>query len=117
MHIAWARCSFADRTRYTGKEGFPTVVYEVTSDHLRRIQSVSCGFAGTINDKTISRLDNFLQNLKVQPAFTTYQFPLYTGNGSETEDVLGAYVIVDGGYAKWRCVRSWEFVRHALFVM
>ena len=82
-------------------------MYEVTVDHLRKIRSVTCGFAGSVTDKSIQRLDRFLDNLKVQPVFTNYRFSIYSGNDSEKIDVLGAYVIVDGGYVRWRYVRWW----------
>lgn len=53
VHIAWDRCPAAWSSSFTGKEGFPTVAYEVVVDHLKRIRHVCyAGFPGAYNDKT-----------------------------------------------------------------
>ena len=56
--IVWDKC-FAGgvASACTGKEGFPTLAFEVSSDHKKRILSCSQYFWGSINDKTISLMD------------------------------------------------------------
>lgn len=64
VHIEWARAPFAEHSWYTGKEGYPTVVFEVTVDHTRKILSASMGFPGSINDRTISGIDTIMRNVR-----------------------------------------------------
>ncbi|CAN0312837.1 unnamed protein product [Ectocarpus sp. 4 AP-2014] len=52
-HIAWSRCPYNQARSYTGKEGFPTIAYQVTVDHAGRAMAVTEGFTGSTNDKTI----------------------------------------------------------------
>ena len=44
-HIKWDACPYSETVSYTGKEGFPTIAYEVTVDHSRRVLGVTRGFA------------------------------------------------------------------------
>jgi hypothetical protein len=37
VHFAWANCHAPSVPAYKGKENFPTMVYNVTSDHARRV--------------------------------------------------------------------------------
>ena len=53
-HIKWACCPFSEANSHTGKEGYPTIAYEVTVDHTGRALGVTGGFAGAQNDKTRS---------------------------------------------------------------
>ena len=52
-HVPWDRVPAALVSAYIGKEGIPTVSYEVTDRHDRWIMAASQGFAGSWNDKTI----------------------------------------------------------------
>ncbi|CAM9181849.1 unnamed protein product, partial [Pylaiella littoralis] len=49
-HIAWSRCPYNQARSYTGKEGKPTVGYQVTVDHTGRVLAVTEGFTGSTND-------------------------------------------------------------------
>ncbi|CAN0369467.1 unnamed protein product, partial [Discosporangium mesarthrocarpum] len=40
---------------YTGKEGFPSIAYQVTVYHTGCALAVTAGFAGATSDKTIVR--------------------------------------------------------------
>jgi hypothetical protein len=55
VHVRWEMCPTGDFSLHKGKEGFATLVYEVTVDHHRKIMAVTRGFAGTMNDKTVVR--------------------------------------------------------------
>ena len=52
-HIGWSRCPYNQARLYTGKEGVPTVGYQVTVNHAGRAVAVTEGFTGSTNDKTI----------------------------------------------------------------
>ena len=56
-HIAWDRCPDESYNFMKGKEGFPTVSFEVIVDHTRRVLSVSEAFDGSTNDMTIAASD------------------------------------------------------------
>ena len=45
------------RASHKGKEGYPTLSYEVTVDHTKRIIAATKGFKGALNDKTVGKLD------------------------------------------------------------
>jgi hypothetical protein len=53
VHVPWDRCPAALASSFIGKEGYPTVAYEVTVRHDKWIMAASRGFAGSWNDKTI----------------------------------------------------------------
>ena len=82
--------------RYTGKEGFPTIVYNVCVSHAGEMFSVSDGFPGATNDKTVVRFDPGITALREDKLFTEFQYYL-RGSGL----MKGAYSICDGGYHRW----------------
>ena len=46
VHIGWDRCPTQYKNMYTGKEGYPSVAYEVICTARKFIQSVSCDSIG-----------------------------------------------------------------------
>jgi hypothetical protein len=52
-HIRWYKCPIALTHLCNGKEKYPTLAYEVTVDHHRRILATTSSFHGSRNDKTI----------------------------------------------------------------
>ena len=73
-------------------------------DHHRQIRSCTDGHPGGTNDKTMSRLDDYLQRLKRREVYGKLSFTLKTWNGTDiTEN--GAYLVCDGGYNKWRILQ------------
>ena len=56
-HVGWGMCPFTVGRSFTGKEGFPTIAFQVTVDHAGRALAVTSGFTGATNDKTIIRYD------------------------------------------------------------
>ena len=58
-HVSWGRCPAQQHSAYSGEEKKPTVAYEVTVDHTRKILYVSIGHPGSRNDKTIVKTDEF----------------------------------------------------------
>ena len=104
VHLGWDRCPAAYRSLACGKEGFPTRAYEVCASHSKRILSVTTGFWGSVNDKTIVKFDGFIQSIHTKQQYSEVKFRVYKENG-EYEEVVGLYIIVDGGYHKWRCLQ------------
>jgi Plant transposon protein len=49
-HVLWGRCPTQHHGSYTRKEKKPTVAYEVTVDHSRKILHVSAGYPGSRKD-------------------------------------------------------------------
>mmetsp|Transcript_1820 Transcript_1820/g.4130 ORF Transcript_1820/g.4130 Transcript_1820/m.4130 type:complete len:220 (-) Transcript_1820:1705-2364(-) len=67
VHMGWDMCPAGMRSDATGKEGYPTLSFEVVVSHTRRILAVTRGFWGTWNDKTIIRYDETFDRLKSEP--------------------------------------------------
>jgi Plant transposon protein len=102
-HVPWDKTPSQKGRHYTGKEGFPTIAYEVTVDHTMRVLAVTAGFHGSVNDKTIVRYDGFIQRVKTDDFYTQAEYRVRTGPGSSADNfkrLKGAYLIVDGGYHK-----------------
>ena len=58
-HVRWDRCPVYERHMHVGKEGYPTLAFQVVVDHSRLIHAVSRAFKGACNDQTIARNDEF----------------------------------------------------------
>ncbi|CAN0357187.1 unnamed protein product, partial [Discosporangium mesarthrocarpum] len=56
-HVRWNKAPASRTVYYTGKEGFPSIAYQVTMDHTACALALTAGFAGATNDKTIVRYD------------------------------------------------------------
>jgi hypothetical protein len=101
VHVALDKCSASTRSIHQGKEGYPTLGFEVVADHLRWIQAVSPSFPGAVNDKTICRYDGFVRDLRSGQLFKDVTYKLYKSDGSQITR-RDPYLIVDGGYHKWK---------------
>jgi hypothetical protein len=121
-HIPLGKCPKSWTNLCTGKSGRPTLVYSMTCSHHRKIFHCTCGFAGSKNDKTISRFDMFIDDVRTKPLFKEALWSLRTPTGTQERrgkicfpcnlslcffyhgHCAGAYLICDGGYHKWlRC--------------
>jgi hypothetical protein len=58
VHVGWDKCPSQYHNMCSGKEGFPSIAYEVVCSSRKFIQSVSVGHPGSRNDKHIVRTDN-----------------------------------------------------------
>ncbi|CAM9492525.1 unnamed protein product [Discosporangium mesarthrocarpum] len=109
-HVRWDKALASRTVYYTGKEGFPSIAYQVTVDHTGRALTMTAGYAGATNDKTIVRYDPSVDRVKTHEAYTPKEYTLVNSEGREfTEKGL----IVDGGYHQiyigmkymlWRCL-------------
>ena len=62
-HVKWSMCPKKRRFHAKGKEGFPSLAFQVVVDHHRRVTSVSQSFFGALPDKTIAQNDLFRPRL------------------------------------------------------
>ena len=76
VHLAWDRCPQNLVKQFTGKEGYPTVAFNVVADSTRRVQSATPAFQGTRNDKTMVRADTFVTQLRSDETRTGFTFSL-----------------------------------------
>ena len=104
VHIALGACPFGIINIYTGKEGYPTLRYNMICDHMGRALSLMPGAYGTINDKTIVKHDDAVDMVRTNELFTEYTFEVINDQGIHTLP-KGTYLIVDGGYHKWEILQ------------
>ena len=106
VHVGWDRCPHQYRNMYTGKEGFPSIAYEVICTARKFIQSVSVGHPGTRNDKHIVRTDDsVMQLLQGNGWLQSKGWKTVGPNGTQVQ-FFGVYLICDGGYHRWPCLIS-----------
>lgn len=98
-HVRWDCCTHSLLRRYTGKEGFPTIAYQVTVDQSGRSSAATEGFPGAQNDKTIVRYDFAVQTIRDNSKYRDKVFNLRAEDGSFIE-CKGNYLIVGNGYHK-----------------
>ena len=93
---------------HAGKEGFPSIAYEMHCDHSGFITHVCAGVYGACNDKTIVRFDGFIQLLRAGKKYAHVGFKLFAVIGGAIVAVVhtGVYAICDGGYHMWKCTMS-----------
>ena len=91
-----------------GKEGFPSIAYQMHSVHSGYIIHVSPGVYGACNDKTIVRFDSFVQALRSGKKYTNTAFTLLALVVGAVVQVTrtGVYAICDGGYHMWKATMS-----------
>ncbi|CAN0370454.1 unnamed protein product, partial [Ectocarpus fasciculatus] len=100
-HIGWSKCPYNLARSYTGKEGVPTVGYQVTVNHAGRAIAVTEGFTGSTNDKTIVCWDAAVEKIRTDKQYTEKTFDVYNEDGTTTT-LKGCYLLVDNGYHKWQ---------------
>ena len=95
-HVKWMACPKGERFGAVGKEGFPTLSFQVVVDHRKKVLHVSQWFLGATPDKTICKNDLFSLGV-INGSLQDISYELYNAAG-EKYKCKGAYVIVDGGY-------------------
>ena len=104
-HVVLGKCPVELTNSCTGKIKKPSLSYEASVDHRRFCQSISNGFYGTVNDKTIIKHDKYLTDLRDGLAWQNVTFTLFNADGTEST-LTGPYHITDNGYHYWRCLMS-----------
>lgn len=83
VHCRWDQCPATLLNLHTGKEGYPTLAWEVTVDHHMRAMAVTKGFCGSYNDKTISKYDSYLHTIQdSQSMFGQMEYKLFNEHGT-----------------------------------
>ena len=77
----------------TGKEKFPSRVFEVSVNHRGMILSATKGFYGSVMDRSIMRFDGAMVDM-YNGCYKDYKFSIYDENGV-LKEVSGAYAICD----------------------
>ena len=107
VHIGWDKCPIQYHNMYKGKEGFPSIAYEVICTARKFIQSVTVGHPGSRNDKHIVRTDeSVMQLLEGNGWLQSKAWKTVAGPHGQSKTFFGVYVICDGGYHRWPCMVS-----------
>ena len=104
VHRPWGKCPWTLSPLCRGKEGVPTLVWNVSVDHAKYILNIEGSHPGARNDKTIVRFDDFVNEV-CHGEYSQVAFELFNSAG-ETTTHTGLYVLCDGGYHKWRACQS-----------
>jgi hypothetical protein len=89
-----------DHNRVKGKEGYPTLAFQCTTNFNRLLQSVYGPKFGTRNDKDIVKHDTHMKKIRTYQLITETCWQFYAADGRVCHD-RGLYVICDNGYLSW----------------
>ena len=103
VHIPWGGCPVAWKSTHQGKEGKPTLAFNMSCGPTGEIAYCTDAFPGARNDKTMAHWDPFLQGLKHGSLYGNVKYALYTRDGG-TRWMPGPYTMTDNGYHNWRCM-------------
>ena len=104
VHIGWDMCPTQQQNMYKGKEGYPSIAYEVICTSRKFIQSVSAGHPGSRNDKHIVRTDETVMSLLYGNGWLQSQaWDCIVDATGKRQAFYGVYLICDGGYHRWPC--------------
>ena len=107
VHVHWARCPVTRSNFCTGKEGYPTLAFNVAVTHSKRIIAATSAQYGARNDKTLVKYDAFIDDVRSGKSLKTQPFRLRKKDGTCSEETK-AYGICDGGYHRWACLQAVE---------
>lgn len=99
VHLKWSACPSGDANRCKGKEGYPTLAFEVISGYDRQILGVAAVQFGTRNDKHIVKIDENVTKIR-DGWYSTVEWEYFDAHGGRHKAV-GIYLICDGGYLRW----------------
>jgi len=100
-HVHWRRCPSGATNLHTGKESFPTRVFNVAVTHHGQVFAVSDSQPGARNDKTIVRFDTFVNKMRFDGLYKDLEFILHDKEGTPHVH-RGGYLISDNGYHHWK---------------
>ena len=99
VHLKWSACPAGDTNRCKGKEGYPTLAFEVITGYDRQILGVSAVQFGTRNDKHIVKIDENVTSIR-DGWYSTVEWEYLDAHGVR-RTAVGIYLICDGGYLRW----------------
>ena len=97
-HCFLDKCPSIFTNLCTGKEKKPTLAFETVVTHRKKIISISKGEYGSFNDKTICRMDTFVNDVMRGDLYSDIQ-TVYNTDGTRLA-VKGVHLICDNGYHK-----------------
>ena len=107
VHLIWEKCPSKQCAMHK-REGFPSLGFNVTVNHAKRIRAVAGAYPGTRNDKTLAYHDQFTIGLRTGAmrlrggrAVRDVPYDLYSVDGS-VQRLKGPWIVCDGGYHRWR---------------
>ena len=100
VHILWEMCPTALAPLHRGKDGKPSRTFNFASDCNRRIHHVHGSDVGARNDKTLARVDVFMQDIHLNRRYHDQSYTLFAASG-EPRQYKGAWALTDGGYHRW----------------
>ena len=99
VHLKWSNCPAGDYNHCVGKEGFPTLAFEVISGFDCEIFGISSVQFGTRNDQHIVKLDETVAKVR-DGWYNTVEWDFHDAQGN-MHTAVGVYLICDGGYLRW----------------
>ena len=98
-HRGLGCCRFGLSNLCTGKEGYPTLGYNMICDHRGGALALMPGAYGLVNYKTMVKYDDAVKMVKTKKLFAEYSYGVYNEVGTHSIE-KGIVIIVDGGYLK-----------------
>ena len=103
VHVPWNNCHATQNHLYKGKEGHPTIAWNVSVLHSREVVHIAPWKGGATNDKSMAQHDEFFAQLRAGTFHPEKTYTLYERDGTQTVH-KGLYAIVDNGYHHWMCL-------------
>ena len=99
VHVTWDKAPYAYKFMYCGKEGYPTVCFDVHVLACGKIVYVAPAMPGAHNDKTQVLYDKLVDALRTNPLFTERRWRFHTSAGPKM--ITGTATLCDNGYHRW----------------
>jgi hypothetical protein len=105
-HVHWLNCPEILKNLCIGKEGYPTLAFQVMVDHSKMIRHVSVSCFGAFNDINICHVDTIVRDDvnglltadgNERNLYKDIEFVVYDEHGQPIT-IKGVYLITDGGY-------------------
>ena len=84
VKVKWGGCPAADKFANTGKEGYPTRLFNVAGDATKMVHHVHGSHPGARNDLTTSYFDEYMQAMK-DGLYGSRKFKVYQKGGGQLE--------------------------------
>ncbi|KAJ1383396.1 hypothetical protein B484DRAFT_461688, partial [Ochromonadaceae sp. CCMP2298] len=94
-HTPWGKCPVELFHQCKGKEGYPSLAFEMVVDHKRRYHNCTEAYHGALPDATIA-CDNEYMSSILEGYYKDVAYSLYGSDGQFTTFKSG-YLISDGG--------------------